>query len=152
MVAVATQIAGGMEMGRSMTLNEFRSEFGGTPRRDYLIDELEKELRAIVGAGHSFIAAVFGSMVKSERKESPGDIDILLCVAQDFGTAPWPLPRGDVSAKGSRRMPQFDPVSGYGPKPPCLSVPALIELFNASTGNVGEDITITIDDCVEVTL
>lgn len=135
-----------------MTLNEFRGEFGGTPRRDFLINELEQEMRAIVAAGHSFSAAVFGSMVSEERKESPGDIDVLLCVAAEFAAPKWEFRHDDLHVKGTFRMAQFDPEKGAGAKPACLTLSELVERFNASTRNLDEDIAITINDCVEVTL
>lgn len=134
-----------------MTIDEFRQRFGFTARRAQLTDELEQELRKIVAAGHQFTAAVFGSMVNDDKPQ-PGDVDLLLCVSQAYGTVAWSFRQDDVHIKGTRLMPNFDPATGLGPLKTCYDLPTMISKFNASTNNAGEDITLELENCVEVVL
>ena len=134
-----------------MTIDDFRERFGFTERRAHLVDELEQELRKIADEGHEFTAVVFGSMVTND-KAVPGDIDLLLCVSQAYGSVPWSFRRDDVHIKGTRLMPNFSPVSGPGPRKACYDLPTMVANFNASTKNVEEDIVLMKEDCVEVTL
>ncbi|SLJ86012.1 DUF6932 family protein [Novosphingobium mathurense] len=137
-----------------MKFAEFVDRYGATDRRRYLIGLLKNELDHIVAQGWLYRAFVFGSLVNSDKDE-PGDIDVLLCISKPFGADFWRklTASEDIHIKGCQLAPNFD--SEARTVPPlrsCHGVEEMVRLFNESTKNTEEDIEISADQCVEMTL
>lgn len=137
-----------------MNLAEFEDRFGATKRRRYLIGLLKIELDHIVAQGWAYRAFVFGSLVNSEKLE-PGDIDVLLCISKPFGSAFWRkiTASDDIHIKGCQLSPKFDPdARTTQPLRPCHGIDEMVRQFNESTENTEEDIEISAEQCVEMSL
>lgn len=141
-------------MTMSMNLAEFEDRYGATKRRRYLIGLLKNELDHIVAQGWLYRAFVFGSLVNSEKDE-PGDIDVLLCVSKTFGADFWRMitASDDIQIMGFQLSANFAPEARAAPPlRPCHGIEEMVRLFNESTKNAEEDIEISADQCVEMTL
>ncbi|EGD58248.1 hypothetical protein Y88_0300 [Novosphingobium nitrogenifigens DSM 19370] len=137
-----------------MNLAEFEGRYGATERRRYLIGLLKNELDHIVAQQWLYSVFVFGSLVNSDKDE-PGDIDVLLCISKPFGADPWSkiTASDDIHIKSCQLSPNFDPEARALPSlRPCHGVEEMVRLFNESTKNTDENIEISADQCIEVTL
>ncbi|MGE8132828.1 DUF6932 family protein [Novosphingobium subterraneum] len=136
-----------------LTISEFDDRYGFTDRRRYLIAQLKADLDSIVAKGWLFRAVVYGSLVNSNKLE-PGDIDVLLCISGMIEPQRWhqitdiaeihiiacqlPIVCGsEVTARSLQS---------------CHGLNKLVELFNEGVKKTNENIEISPEQCVEVTL
>lgn len=136
-----------------LTLSEFVNRYGFTVRRRYLIGQLKDELASIAAKGWLFCAVVYGSIVNSNKLE-PGDIDVLLCISGMIEPQRWRqiTDKAEVQIIACQLPIVCDPEVAARSLRACHDVDKLVQLFNESMKKTEEDIEISPEHCVEVTL
>ena len=138
----------------ALPMKQFLRRFGYSSRRRFLISLLRLELLAITSQEWRFRAYVFGSLANS-KKEDPSDIDVLLCISLP-SNATWRRLNDsddlDIFPCQLRPSATLSKIQDIPVIPECHPAEKMIEIFNHQTAKLGEAVTISSFDCVEVGL